>query len=383
MVTKRGPQPRGVGQQVHPRAPVERLIAGGVDITNDGVGDVGVDVKGGGAGRPVGRARLAGDRSPREQRALQAVLSGPLDGHRKRVVPPAQRIGGRVRGRQGQHRQHEGLGIPERVPVVAGPGQPLGGDRLGLRARTGLQHVEQREAHRLLHLGVPVYLDVGTIPEVVKVRALLGEQPVPAAVPGCAECRPRLITYGRQRPLARRAKGDELDHAQLLPRLQHRGHGDQATVGEHPGLDQHPGRAVDQVIHGRGHVLPAELRRVREHDNRSVGVQIVASERTVERGGCAGVRAGRRRQLLVRHQLGLHREPRRNGERFHLIADRSDGPLGERHQPGRGEADPFSGRRHPLGTAVQHPGAKVEQALVGTQVASTDIERLVIDKQAD
>jgi hypothetical protein len=66
------------------------------------------------------------------------------------------------------------------VPVVAGPGQPFGRDRLGLGAGAGLQDVEQREADRLLHLGVPVYLDVGAVPEVAKVGALLGEQPVSA-----------------------------------------------------------------------------------------------------------------------------------------------------------------------------------------------------------
>ena len=184
-----------------PGPAVELLVAGGVDVADHGVGDVGVDVEGGGAGRPVARALLAGDRPPREGRALQAELGGPLDGQRQRAVPPAQRVGGRVGRGQGQHRQHERLGVPERVPVVAGPGQPLGRDRPVLRPGPGLQHVEQREPHRLLHLGVPVHLDVGAVPEVVQVGALLGEQPVPAGLPGRAQRRPHLVTDGRQRPL--------------------------------------------------------------------------------------------------------------------------------------------------------------------------------------
>ena len=100
--------------------------------------------------------------------------------------------------------------------------------------------MEQREAHRLLHLGVPVYLDVGAVPEGVKEGALLGEQPVPAGLPGGAQRRLHLVTDSRERPLSRPAVGDELDHPQLLPRLQHRRHGDQAAVLERPGLESAP-----------------------------------------------------------------------------------------------------------------------------------------------
>ena len=88
-------------------------------------------------------------------------------------------------GAMGQHRQHVGLGVPEGVPVVAGAGQSLGGDRAALRAGAGLQHVEQREPNGLLDLGIPVELDVGASPEVVKVAALCDEQAVPAGV-SCA-----------------------------------------------------------------------------------------------------------------------------------------------------------------------------------------------------
>ena len=66
------------------------------------------------------------------------------------------------------------------MPVVAGPGQALGGDRAPLGAGARLEHVEEREANRLLQLGVPLDLDVGAIPEVIEVGALLGERARPS-----------------------------------------------------------------------------------------------------------------------------------------------------------------------------------------------------------
>ena len=47
----------------------EFVVAGGFPVALDGEGDVGVDVVLRGAGREVGRALLAGDGAPREQRA--------------------------------------------------------------------------------------------------------------------------------------------------------------------------------------------------------------------------------------------------------------------------------------------------------------------------
>ena len=85
-------------------------------------------------------------------------------------MAPAQRVGRRARRRVREHGQDEALGVPERVAVVAGPGQPLGRDRALLGAGAGLERVEEREADGLLQLGVAVELDVGAVPEVVEVR---------------------------------------------------------------------------------------------------------------------------------------------------------------------------------------------------------------------
>ena len=86
-----------------PAAPGRRsrsklVVAGGVEVADDGVGDVGVDVEGGRAGRPVAGAFLAVDGPPREGGAAQAELAGPCAGQRQGGVPPAQRVGRGVAG---------------------------------------------------------------------------------------------------------------------------------------------------------------------------------------------------------------------------------------------------------------------------------------------
>ena len=57
---------------------LEADVAGGLDVADDGVGDVGVDVERGGAGRPVAGAFLAVDGAPRERGAGEAELAGAL-----------------------------------------------------------------------------------------------------------------------------------------------------------------------------------------------------------------------------------------------------------------------------------------------------------------
>src|SRR5262249_56996310 len=77
VVAQGAPQPGRLRQQLHANAAVELLIAGRVDVADHRVGDVRVDVEGGGAGRPVARALLAGDRPPREGGALETTLARP------------------------------------------------------------------------------------------------------------------------------------------------------------------------------------------------------------------------------------------------------------------------------------------------------------------
>ena len=166
-------------------SPVAGLVAG------DGVGDVGVDVERGRAGRPVAGALLAADRPPRERGACEPELVRPLAREVERRVPPAERVGGRVRSGVGEHRQDEALGVPERVAVVAGAGQALRRDRALLGARAGLQRVEEREAHGLLQLRVALELDVGAVPELVEVRPLVVDAGRPSRCGAPRRARPR------------------------------------------------------------------------------------------------------------------------------------------------------------------------------------------------
>ena len=73
----------------------------------------------------------------------------------------------------------------------------MAGDRALLGARARLQRVEEREADGLLELGVALELDVGALPEVVEVRALAVEQPVPAGVAGLGERGDDLVAHAR------------------------------------------------------------------------------------------------------------------------------------------------------------------------------------------
>ena len=61
---------------------------------------------------------------------------------------------------------------------------------------------------------------------------------------------------------------------------------------------------------------------------------------------------------------------------------RRHGPVRERDQPGRAQADPLAGRGDPVGAADEGAGPQVERALVLQQLAVADVERLVVDEQA-
>src|SRR5215217_323037 len=128
-----------------------------------------------------------------------------------------------MQGGVGKGLQDERLGVPERVSVVARAGQSLAGYRPPLRAGARLQGVEEREADRLLKLGVSLELHVGTIPEVIEVVALGGEDPLPAASAGCGEGRLYLVAHRWHGAPARPAVPQELHQSKTLPRLELRG----------------------------------------------------------------------------------------------------------------------------------------------------------------
>ena len=67
--------------------------------------------------------------------------------------------------------------------------------------------MEEGEPDRLLELSVAVDLDVGAVPEVVEVRALVGDESVPALVASAGERAADLVAdrrAGSARPTSRR-----------------------------------------------------------------------------------------------------------------------------------------------------------------------------------
>ena len=138
----------------------------------------------------------------------------------ERRIAPAQCVGRGIGRGVDQNRQHERLGVPERVAVVARPGQALGRDAATLAARARLQDVEQPEPRGLLNLVVTHDLDVGAVPELVEVGALFGKQLLEARE---SRHRDRAGDLVAQRLLAahvRPAPADVLAERQLLAGLQ-------------------------------------------------------------------------------------------------------------------------------------------------------------------
>jgi hypothetical protein len=361
---------------------LEPLVSGGVDVPHHGVGDVGVDVERRGARRPVAGALLPADRPPRERGARQPELIGAFPRQAQRHVPPGEGVGRGRRMRVGQHRQHERLGVPEGVPVVPRPGQALGGDHPPFGARARLQDVEQPEPDGLLDLGVAVDLDVGAGPELVEVGALLLEQPVPAGVPGRSQRGHHLVVQRGTGAPAGPPVRQVLHDPQPLPRLQPRGDRQPCHVGIALDVGRHVVGTLDVVVHRGGHPQPAVPGAVHHHRLGVVGDVRLADQRRFQHRGGARV-AAEVGQRLVGHQFRLRHDPHRAVDRLDLVADRGDGPLGERHQPDRGDAHPASGRRGPLHLPGERAAPHVQQPLVGVQPPVPHIERLVVHQQPD
>ena len=242
VVAEAAPEPRRFDQQRQADVALEVGVDVDVAVAADRLGDVGVDVEGGGARGPVGAGLGAADRPPGEGGAREAELLRPLARLVDRRQPPLERLGRRLRDGVAEHRQHVGLGVPEGVAVVAGAGQPLRRDRPALAAGARLQRVEEAEADRLLQLGVAVELDVGALPEVVEVLLLRRDQLVPAGVAGLRERRAHLVAHRRHRAPRRPAVGDELGDRQRFAGRRGGVDGEPAEVL--PGL----GRAVRAVL---------------------------------------------------------------------------------------------------------------------------------------
>ncbi len=376
------PKAGGLDQQLQPGRARELLVVGRVLVPDHRVGDVGIDVERRRARRPVARALLAADRPPGERRPPQPELAGALARRIQGRMPPAEGVGGGLRRRVGEHRQHVRLAVPEGVPVIARPRQALGRDRPPLAARPRLQRVKEREPDRLLQLGVAVEADVGAPPEVVQVAPLIGQQTVPAGVRGLCERGRDLVADGGHRALARPAVGEELDDPQPLAGRQLRADREPGEIGL--GLDVRAEVAgpVERVDHARRHPQFALMGAVHQ-DGAGVG-----GARPL---GCEGLLQRRRRTRVLLHarlrlvgdQLRLDDDPNGLVDRLDLVGDRRHRSLRERDEAGRADLDDLVGGRAPLHLAVQGPRPQVERALVGSQLAVADVQGLVPDQQPD
>ena len=219
--------------------------------------------------------------------------------------------------------------------------------------RSGLEDVEEGEAHRLLDLGVAVDLDVGAVPEVVQIGPLLLDQAVPARLAGTGQRGGNLVPQCRPRTLRRPAVGDELDQAQPLARLEGGGDRHAPEVGEALGRDVRRRRGPITVVHGHGDPQAAPGRGVQESrggTGRIRGTPSAAALRARPTTRGSPPAAGTH---LVRHQLGLDHHPHRRVERLDLVGDGGHRALDQRHQAGRAHPDAAAARRHPLDPALQ------------------------------
>ena len=194
-------------------------------------------------------------------------------------MAPAQRVRGGLRGRVGEHRQDEPLGVPEGVAVVARAGQALGRDRALFGPGAWLQGVDEREGHRLLQLDVSLELDVGAAPELVEVRALVALQSVPTRVPRGGQSGHDLVAQRRLGAPARPAVREELDDAEPLSRRELGRDGEAADVRPALRGRLEPVRPLDDVVHARRHADLAVPRRVHEHGSRVAVEEALRDER--------------------------------------------------------------------------------------------------------
>lgn len=289
----------------------------------------------------------------RERGAAQAELGRAFPGGGQGVEAPAQFLGCGLRRGEGQQGQDERLGVPEGVAVVAGPGEPLGGDGALFGAGVGLEDVEEGEADGLLDLLVAVDLDVGASPEVVEVGPLVLQQPPPAAVRGRRQRRLDLVAHRGPGADAGPAVCDQLLHAQPLSRFQHGGDGQPGHVHVALTARRGPFGAGDDVVGGHGDPEAAAAGAVDQAQPAARGGILLRFQWRLQRLGGARV-AVRLGQALVGDQLRLDDDTGTAVDGLHLVRHGGDRPLGQGHQPRGAHPDGRACRGGPLADSFQH-----------------------------
>ena len=299
-------------------------------------------------------------------------------------MAPAQRVRGGLRRRVGEHRQDEPLGVPEGVAVVAGAGQALGRDRALLGAGAGLQRVEEREAHRLLQLGVALELDVGAAPRSRRGtragRASSPSQPVCRAAASAATTWSRSADSERRldqpyaRNLTTRSRSPGASSVATVTRPTSGPLSVAASIPSAPSTTWSMPAAMRSLLCLRrctSTALASRSKKLSETSGASSdsgGPRIVGRRRAPARSRraptarrrAAGSRAARPRRAIAA-------TARWTKETSRVERTRTLAPAGDSHSTARS----------------QHAGAQVEHALVRAQPPVADVERLVVDEQAD
>ncbi|MBW8810119.1 MAG: hypothetical protein JF591_15135, partial [Lysobacter sp.] len=172
-VTDLRPDARGFEHDLGAAFDQEIQVAGRIQVQAQPIRDRGIDVIRGRTRWVVRRAFAAGDRAPREQRAVRMIHLARVPARRfQREEARMQHRARDLRRGVGHHRQHEGFGVPEIMALVAFAGQALGGGAVDAVASGRLQQMEQVETQRLFGGGIAVDEQFRAVPELRQRRGL-------------------------------------------------------------------------------------------------------------------------------------------------------------------------------------------------------------------
>ena len=387
------PQPGGFGEDLGPDVAEQAHVAGDAGVAPDRVGDIGVDVILRGARLEIRRDLLAVDRAPREQRALLADRVRAFPRPVQHAVPETEQVTGDLGLGVGQERQHVHLGVPEVVPLVGLPGQPLRRDARPLRPPGRLRDLEQVPPDGLLlphRRQPPLHPDVGPIPEPVQVRALGRVQRAePVAyrpVQGPAAPIGKLGDLDAPGGLVGRVLGDPDGRAR--PRV--RRHDDLAGIAVQPSVHVVRAGRIDHVVDADGQRHPAVRRLVAQHDALPGQFGDTRVEHPVRQQGgktriarpVLGTAAPMVAILPVQHQRA-DRHRRCSIQHRHLVRHRHHVPVLERDSPVRADPDVLTGGRGPDELAAEDTGPHIKNPRIPTYTCSGNEQRLVIDVELD
>ena len=172
------PHPRRLHQHSGTVTVQEVGVPCDVAVLGKGMRDVGIDVVLGGTCSVVGRSLLTVDGAPREKRPLLAEHLSTLLRLRQQADAVPQGVTSHSRGGVGQEGHQVHLGVPEVMPLVPRPRDPLGRDPELIGSGRGLGQLEQAPADGLLDGGLPAHLDIRVGPELIEPGALRLEERV-------------------------------------------------------------------------------------------------------------------------------------------------------------------------------------------------------------